>query len=621
MPAAVPVQNNANGAERIRALLGDWLLPAWFLGFALFFAATAACTLLNYALRQPTFDQYKEYAAYLSHPFLDSVLNVENGHHPVFPALLANIEIALFHANQYLQLGVGSACVFVTVALLAFIAWRHEMPRPARAAGVMLAVLGVLWLANARMLLQGVGQLQIYLVMLSVIIAMWATWIAAQKDSWTATGTASTASAVAMFTFGAGVAAFPTVLVLGFLLRLRWQKLLLLLLAFALCLVLYIYVLPGHEGVRNSLALRPLDSFATAAQWLSSPWANAFFGLADPPLQPWLTQNFRHTEIVGPLLTRMANTLVAGTGWRWQSISTIFGIAGLLTFVLLLLRRLVRRVPFLRYTAIATGLCIFGAMTAAIIGIGRLDYLAGNPNQVFADRYLGWPCLFWMGLMLLLLDEICQRELRARAALLVLPLILLPVLLLPTHRGWAGWAASMHQLAQRSAAAARSDVFDAAVFPEGDDAGREDVLRTLSLLKENRLAMFADSGWQLLGTSIVETAPVREITLTAHVMDTLRDGVSDLPAASVEGELTQGMALVRGTQLVIVDDTQRVCGIAEFSFASRESDHPLRLHLPRKRGFDGYIRDYHAERSYRVAVLRAETHVLLAQTPVEARQP
>jgi len=511
MPAAARMQQMANTAQRTRTLVGDWLLPAWFLGFALFFAATAACTLINYALPQPTFDQYKEYAEYLSHPFLDSVLNVENGHHPVFPALIANIEITLFHANQYLQLAIGSACVFVTVGVLAFVAWRHDMPRAARAAGVMLAVLGVLWLANARMLLQGVGQLQVYLVMLSVIVAMWSTWIAAQRDSWTAIGAASAASAVAMFTFGAGVAAFPTVLVLAFLLRLRRQKLLLPLLAFALCLVLYVFVLPGHQGVRNSLAIRPLDSLVTAAQWLSSPWANSFWGLADPPLQPWMTQNFRHTETVGPLLAHLANALVASTGWRWQSLSTIFGIAGLVAFAALLLRRFVRRVPFSRYTAIATGLCVFGAMTAAIIAIGRLDYLASNPNQVFADRYLGWPCLFWIGLMLLLLDEICRRELRARAALLLLPLLLLPILLLPTHRGWAGWSASMHQLAQRSAAAARSDVYDAAVFPDGQDAAREDVLRTLSLLKENRLAMFADPGWQLLGASITESSPAPEI--------------------------------------------------------------------------------------------------------------
>jgi hypothetical protein len=204
--------------------------------------------------------------------------------------------------------------------------------------------------------------------------------------------------------------------------------------------------------------------------------------------------------------------------------------------------------------------------------------------------------------------------------MVLLPLMLLPVLLLPTHHGWAGWAASMHQIAQRSAAAGRSDVFDAAVFPDGDDAGREDVLRTLSLLKKNRLAMFADPGWELLGASIVESAPQQKIALTAHVMETLSDGVSGLPAARVEGALIQGMALMRDTQLVIVDDSQHVCGIAEFSFVTGESD-AFSLHIPRKRGYDGYIRDYHADRTYRVAVLRTDTHALLAQTRVESGQP
>jgi len=613
--------NSASGtAPRTRNILGDWLLPAACLGFALYFALTAASTLLNYALLQPTFDQYHEYALYLTQPFLDSVLMVENGHHPVFPALIANIEIALLHADQLLQLGIGSACVFGTALVLALVAWRHDMPRAARATGVMLAVLGLLWLANARMLLQGVGQLQVYLVMLAVTLAIVCTWIAARNDSWRAIGAASAASAVAMFTFGAGVGAFPTVLVLGALLRLRWPKLLLPLATFALCLLLYVFLLPGHRGVQGSLAIRPLDSLATAAQWLSSPWANAWLGLADPPLQPWLTQNLHRHSGLASLLAGTANALAAGVGLPWQSISTLFGLLGVGVFVVQTATRLMRRIPFSRYTAVATGLCLFGAMTALVIGVGRLDYLDANPNQVFADRYLGWPCLFWTGLTLLLLDSVSRRNRPALTNAALLTLLLLPVLLLPTHRGWAGWAASMHQIAQRSAAAARSDVFDAAVFPDGADARREDVQASLGLFREKHLAMFADPGWQLLGTSLADASAPAEIEVNARVTGTLRDALTQLPAAHVEGEIKQGMALVRDAQLVVIDEAWRVCGLAEFSFVAGDAK-PLSLRVPRKRGFDGYIRDYHPEQRYRIAVLRTDTHTVLVQTPIGAPPP
>ena len=123
---------------RPKKFLFDWALPAWFLSCAFFFALSTLCVILNFGLRQPTFDQYKEYGNYLSQPFLASMLMIENGHHPVFPALIANIEILWFDADQTLQLAVGTFCVFLAAACVAWTVWRHrELPRVARAAGVM----------------------------------------------------------------------------------------------------------------------------------------------------------------------------------------------------------------------------------------------------------------------------------------------------------------------------------------------------------------------------------------------------------------------------------------------------------------------------------------------------
>jgi hypothetical protein len=590
-------------AMRFARLLGAWLLPAWFLIFALFFASSTLCAILNFAPHQPTFDQYKEYGTYLSQSFLTSVLAVENGHHPVFPALIANVEILWFDADQYLQLAIGTLCVFLSPTIIAWIVWREDgLPRLARAAGVMLAVLGVLWLANARMLLQGVGQLQIYLVVLSVLIAILCTWNAARKDSWGWIAGAAAACVVAMFTFGAGVASFPTVIGLGYLLRMRWQKLLFVLFAAAVCMALYIFILPGHQGVQNSLALRPLDSLVAAAQWLSSPWANGFLGLADPPLQPWLPAGLRRT----------ANTLVGATSISWRSISTALGFVGIIVFVTRLAYGHARRVEFSRYETLANGLCLFGLMTAVIIGIGRLDYLQANPSQVFADRYLAWPCLFWTGLVLLLLRDVCRRNNRALAMLGLLFLAALPMVLWQTHHAWAGWGAAIYQLSQRSAAAARSDVFDESVFAGGDDASRPDVLLTLSLLKKNHLAMFADPGWELMGSRWTTTTQGDEITVNAQVINPLHDALTGLPAARVEGTLIRNSEITaHAEQLAILDEDDRITGLVEFSTIKPDAD-ALRFSVPRKRGFDGYIRDYHAGQTYRLVLLQtAEKRAVL----------
>ncbi len=604
--------------SRLRRVLVDWALPAWFLTCALLFALTTFCATLNFALRQPTFDQYKEYGNYLSQPFLTSVLMLENGHHPVFPALIANIELSWFGGNQYLQLFMGTLCVFLTCGLIAWTAWRErEMPRSARAAGVMLAITGVLWLANARMLIQGVGQLQIYLVALSVVVAISCTWHAARKDSWGWIVAAALACIVAMFTFGAGVAGFPTVIVLGLLLRMRWQKILSALLIFVLCLFLYVFILPGHQGVQDSLALRPLDASIAVAQWLSSPWVNAFLGFADPPLQPWMSVSL--IDPLDQLLYRAANGLVAVTNMSWQSISTLLGFAGILVFVIRLARRYLQRVNFSRYETLATGLCLFSLMTAAIIGVGRLDYLQANPNQVYADRYLAWPSLFWMALALLLLSDAYQLRNRAVAALGLLFLVALPVVLYPTHRVWGGWAAAVYQSTQRSAAAVRSDVYDKAVFPEGADAERADVVRTLSLFKQHHVAMFADSRWELMGTRQPSAEQSREIILDAQVVNTFNDVLNGLPAAQIEGFVSHGIASVAHEgQLAILDDDDRVVGLAELSFVANEP-HALRLDIPRKRGFDGYIHDYQPSLSYRLVLLQADAKRTLLLKRIDPR--
>jgi hypothetical protein len=605
----------------LKTLLVDWLLPAWFLAYALFFALTTLCAILNYAPHQPTFDQYVEYGKYLSQPFVTSVLAVENGHHPVFPALIANLEISWFDANQYLQLTIGTLCIFLALAAITWtVSKQDELPRVARAAGVMLATLGVLWLANARMLLQSVGQLQIYLVVLSVLIAIWCTWRAARKDSWLWIAGAATACLVAMFTFGTGVASFPTVIGLGVLMRMRWQKLLFLLLSTIVCLVLYVFILPGHQGVQNSLALRPLDSLVTAAQWLSSPWANAFLGLADPPLQPWLPGSF--DGHVGPMLWYAANGLERGVGISWQSISTVLGFVGILAFVIRLAFTLLRGVLSDRYETLANGLCLFGLITAVVISIGRLDYFQAIPNQVFADRYLAWPCLFWTGLALLLLRDACRLKNRALSVLGLIFLVAPPIVLHPTHRAWAGWGAAIYQMSQRSAAAARSDVFDESVFAGGDDASRQDVLLTLSLLKKNRLAMFTDPGWELMGLRRTPEKYGDEIAVSVRVVNPFHDALTGLPAARVEGEISHGIgSIAEQDQLAVLDEDDRVVGLMEFS-SIKPDGHALRLSVPRKSGFDGYIRDYHAGQTYRLVLLQlAEKRSLLLKNLVADAAP
>ena len=185
-------------------------------------------------------------------------------------------------------------------------------------------------------------------------------------------------------------------------------------------------------------------------------------------------------------------------------------------------------------------------------------------------------------------------------------MIALPLIMLPTQRVWAGWGAAVYQQAQQIAASARSGVFDADLFTDDPEVSHADMLQALALLKQNRLAMFADPSWRLVGTpSKGAFRRSNAFGLTAHLLNTFRDIQTGLPAARFKGVVSYGIAtLQRRGQLVVLDGDNTVVGLAEFSFIN-SSARSLRIDVPRKRGFDGYIRNYDAGKTYRLALLDA----------------
>ena len=591
---------------RTASTIASRTLALAFLVWAAFYLFTAVCAIANFGWRQPMFDQWQMYKTFLTLPFPRNVFQSANGHRPIVPNLIRLAEIHWFAANQLLQISIGTICAVLTTGITAVVVWRDRaLPVVARAAGVLLAMLGVFWLANARMLLHGNESLHAYLVTLMVVCAGLCTWQAHHKNSARWLGLACIACVVATFSFGPGIASFAAVIVLMPLLRMPGRWLLIPAGILATCLILYVFVLPDDQGVRNMLDLQPLASARTAAQWLSSPWANAWLGLADPPLQQWLPTSMQQIEL-GRLLSASANGLERATGIAWPSFSIFFGAAGIVVFLARIATLYLRHTSLTQTQTLAISLCVFALATAVVIGIGRLDYLQEHPTQVYADRYLLWPCLFWSGLALLLLVDASQLKNRFVAMTGLIFMIALPVIMLPTQRVWAGWGAAVYQQAQQIAASARSGVFDADLFADDPEVSHADKLQALSLLKQNHLAMFADPSWRLVGTQSKEAfRRSNAFGLTAHLLNTFRDIQTGLPAARFEGVVSYGIAtLQRRGQLAVLDGDNTVVGVAEFSFIN-SSARSLRIDVPRKRGFDGYIRNYDAGKTYRLALLDA----------------
>lgn len=582
------------------------LLALLLLAAAAAYALSTLCAIINFAWQQPIFDQYRLYDFYLSLPFPENILQLENGHRPVVPALIRLAEIHWLQANQRLQIGLGAAFAFATSLMLAWSAWRTQsLPLAARAGGVLVAVLGVLWLANARMLLHGNEMVHAYLVTLCIVCSAACIWRAAQRGAVFWTCLASLCCATATFSFGAGVASFVGVSLLAWLQRLPWRAQLIPIAMLALCLAVYLYGMPGDAGVRGQLDFRPLDTLAASARWLSSPWIVGWLGLGDADLYGW-AQDFLRADPVSGRMIAVADMAQQGIGLRWtQSGAMMVGALGMVAFGALLLPHLRRCAPPGLLESLALGVCTATLTIALIIGLGRLNYFAIYPLQAFADRYLLWPCLFWAGLGLLLLHRLGTRLSARGMAWAMLPLLLLPLMAWPTHVLWTGWGATVYRNLQQSSASARADAFDVRHFGTNAAVNAETTLRTLHYFRERRLAMYARPGTDWLGKAY--TAALQPAgTIHAHPiqLEALTDQRDGRAIARFEGWIASGIREAQHDgQLVVLDDASRVVGFAEYSFI-RPGAEALRFDLPRKRGFDGYIRDYDANAGYRLVLLQ-----------------
>ena len=611
--------SNAQAIRRDSALVRVFssFIGIAFLACALFYFASSLLAIVNFAWRQPMFDQWRMYQPLLTLPFPNNVIELENGHRPIIPNLVRLAEVRWFGANQMLQTVVGITCAITSLLVLMVVLWRDRALRfSTHAAGTLICVLGIFWLANSRMLMHGNEALQAQLVLLAVIGAALCVYRSRPSGSSGWLITASLCCAVATFCFGSGVASFPAVIALGVLLRIPLRRLGIPAIALVICLFIYLYALPGDDGVRQMLVLRPWESTKTAMTWLSSPWATAWLGLADPPLYPDIAESFAH-NLLGATLEKSANAVVSITHVSWRTLSMFIGFAGVALFVFRVFRMLIRREEISLLQSLAIMLALFASATAAVIGVGRIDMFIENPGQVFADRYLMWPCLFWCGLALLLLIDIRKSQSRSLAIAGALFLLATPVVVLLMQIHDAGWSAVVYQNAQRSAAASRSGVIDLDVV-NGNADDLNQFQQTEALFRERDLAMFADPAWHSLGTRWAGSLDVdNDVVVTTHWIEPFENGNPTIRAKHFEGVVSKGIGHLRSHgQLALLDDDSRIAGFAEFSNLGRGT-RALIFGVPRKRGFDGYVTLEKTPVHYRLAWLDIGTQrgILLASLP------
>ena len=450
---------------------------------ALYALASGIAAVWRYGWLDLFADAFRHYATYLVLPFPAEILSADNGHRPVLPALLRVAELEFMHGDHRLQWAVGLA--LATASVLA--GWRivlrdERTDAVARAAAMLALSLAVFWLANGRMLLHPIESVQTYLVLLALIggAASATRFLRTQRRRWLAA--ALGCAFVATFSFGTGLVAFPALAVTLLAARAPLAAVGTLLAAMAATLALYV-ALPGGATVSAVLTVAPWHNLQVAAQWLASPVA----ALLSPPLAPG-------TGSLLPIAPRIAP---AG---ELPSLAAAIGLGAMVALAVATLR--IRR----RGTAgdtelLALALAWFALGASLLVGLARLAYFEAHPAELFAARYMPWPCLLWAALALLALGAPCDSAYR-HVPLAAAIIAAVAAIALAHNPFYEVWGRHVQANIRHGTCAILADLWSTPRM-QGETT-TADVVAAVPLLRKHRAAMFAHPAALRLGTVLHE---------------------------------------------------------------------------------------------------------------------
>lgn len=474
-------------------IVGQYVWRCAYAIVALAFVGIGLWAIACYGLTELYADQWRQYLTYLALPFPADALAADNGHRTVFPSLIRLLELELFDGNQRLQLVVGASCAFASWLLVVRTALRDEtVAAAARWPVVALTAFALFWIGNARMLLHGNEAVHVHLIILSLLGALLVT-SDDRRRRWRLVA-ACLFGVVATFSFGSGMAVFPA-LAVALALQRRARDLALVLAVAAITLAVYMTV-PGGDGVRHAIGLRPLANLGTMATWLASMWFYLLQPFIDPDsggslllLKETASSTARaYRSVFGdPELNPIPLTVVGGFGLAWLSGLTWHAW---------------RRRADGATLRLGIGMAWFAVGVAGIVSLGRLDYFAAHPAQIFANRYVPWSCLFWCGVLTAALAFPAAAGTGARLRMASLSVLIAVALCLGllTTRGHLLWSQIVQQGVRLDSAA-----FVAGVIDDDRSLGEslhEEVATALNRIRAARVAEFAWPESRLIGQRV-----------------------------------------------------------------------------------------------------------------------
>ncbi len=558
------------------------------LGLAGYLAFSSVTAIWQYGFGEIFADQYRQYQNLHQSPLLEALFSPDNGHRQALSNVVRLIDIEIFGGAQRAGIIAGVLAMLAAWALLLRLLWSGSARAglPITAAATLLITLALFWLGSGRMQFHGNETFQVYFTIACAALAI--TCVEAARNEararylcWAyALGLAATLS------FATGVAVYGMVIAYGVIRRIAWRPLLLFAVASMLTVYGYLYVLPGGDGVRNTLSLAPVALLETIVTWLSSAWLTAWLMLGTEGFMGAAPESVIHGGTMAQALVTSSAGVRAILGSPTPlELGLIIGAVGILILFVLCVRAWNRASAVGGIEAAGIGLALFSTVVATLVALGRLTYFEQYPAQVLADRYVIWTCVFWCGLALASIARLRSVPAQLTAAVAAL---LLGIALLPTQQLAIGWAAASVQHIEQRTAQAQSRVFLPGFEVYADLPDRAALERAISYFSTHQFAIFRHPRSRQLGDVI--PASTQRTLLAPEAMENIKStrvqSVED--AWHLRGRLPAPADRSRVDGIWISDVNDTVIGLGEFAFAD---DLPLLQRVDQRgNGFEAYLR-------------------------------
>src|SRR5450755_632531 len=217
-----------------------WMIVTILMALSIYHLALTASTVLAFSLRYPFMDQFRLNLRYLTIPFPESVLLLENGHRPVLPGLVRLAELNWFRGTQLLQALTSWVAAAVVVAMLLLAVKRDLRGNSVLVASGICAICSLLvWNANARMFIHAYEAMHVFYVTLFAMVAIHCAMRAPDTGAWTWWVGSIVACVAATFSFGVGFASFAAVAAVTVLRRCAPRNFLVILIAALATFLIY----------------------------------------------------------------------------------------------------------------------------------------------------------------------------------------------------------------------------------------------------------------------------------------------------------------------------------------------------------------------------------------------